>query len=207
MGALFPAAEILPFPSFMNRFAGQSAYVIGRGETSFDYDQLSDVNDPVFFINDAVSLEAKSRGSTFFFAHDRQLLPWLNRDLKSIAVLPRNGRMFTQTLQGLPFSGRVVFYNWTEKDRALLTAARDYIAQKQKLFTHSGTIHSAIHFAWFCGIERVRFIGCQGIGGHDPRLANRSNSTLDSDYSGIRQAQDMLVQVLGLHAEYLDAKE
>ncbi len=80
---------------------------------------------------------------------------------------------------------------------------RDHIARIGELYTHSGTIHTALHFAWLCGFKRVELIGCDGIGGgHDPRLENRSNSAAASQYDTIRRVQDLLVRIFGLQASY-----
>jgi hypothetical protein len=66
--------------------AGRSCYVIGRGPTDFDYASLGDLAEPIFFINDAVCMEKHAKSETFFFAHDAQMLVWLNGRIKSTAV-------------------------------------------------------------------------------------------------------------------------
>ena len=57
---------------------------------------------------------------------------------------------------------------------------RDQLAASTQLYTNTGTIHSLLHFVWFCGFRRVTFVGCDGPGpgpaAYDPRLANRSAS-------------------------------
>ena len=96
-------------------------------------------------------------GETFFFAHDPQLLGWLNGQIKSTAVLPIDGKLF-RDLPDLKFdhAGNVVFYHWREeKKEELLLMARDQIAELKQLYTHTGTIHSVLHFIWFCGFKKV----------------------------------------------------
>lgn len=47
----------LDFSSYMDRFKGQTGWVVGRGPTLFDYGRLASVRGPIFFVNDAVSQE------------------------------------------------------------------------------------------------------------------------------------------------------
>jgi len=49
-------------------------------------------------------------------------------------------------------SGPLVYYRWREKNKDdLLRMTRDEIAAAGELYNHSGTIHSLLHFAWYCG--------------------------------------------------------
>src|SRR4051812_567993 len=93
-----PRAVSVPLRAYVNRYRGMSCRVVGRGVTTFDYRELGDGDEPVFFINDAVGLERLLRPGveTFFFAHDAKLMPWLNGEepLRSVPVLPVDGRMF-----------------------------------------------------------------------------------------------------------------
>lgn len=202
----FPDARLLEFAAFNNRYAGRSCYVVGRGRTEFDYTRLGDSDDPVLFINDAICMEKHARGDCFFFAHDPQLLPWLDGAIQSTAVLPIDGKLFESTpgIQ-LHHAGAVVFYHWRDQKSApLLMLTRDELAQSKQLYTNTGTIHSLLHFVWFCGFKRVRLIGCDGqAGGYDPRLQNRSDSSGSITYPAIRQVQDMLLQFFEFEFEYL----
>jgi hypothetical protein len=203
----FPLARLVDFAAYNNRFAGRSCHVVGRGRTAFNYDRLGDSDDPVLFINDAVCLEKHVRGESFFFAHDPQLLSWLDGSIRSTAVLPIDGKLFRSSpkLQ-LQHRGQVIFYRWREQQREqLLTMTRDELAAVQALYTHTGTIHSLLHFAWFCGFKRVRFVGCDGEAatGYDPRLENRSASAVSSTYPMIRHVQGLLCQLFGFETEYL----
>jgi hypothetical protein len=202
----FPHASIVDFAMFNNRFAGRSCFVVGRGPTDFDYARLGDSDDPVFFINDAVGMEKHVRGESFFFAHDPQLLGWLDGGMKSTAVLPIDGKLFhaTPDLQ-LGHTGKVILYHWREQQREqLLTMTRDELARAKQLYTHTGTVHSLLHFAWYCGIRRVTFVGCDGdaTGGYDARLENRSKSSTSSTYPMIRHVQGLLCELFGFETEY-----
>jgi len=214
---VFPRALELPFATFQNRYMGGVCHVVGRGPTEYDYESLADVNGPIFFINDAVCLERLARSDTFFFAHDRHLRRWLDGSVRSTAVLPIEGDVLSGLgKRTLGHRAPVVLYHQGRKnDRELLEMERQHVARREQLLIHSGTIHSAIHFAWFCGFSDLVFIGCDGIsrnhpsmrsggvdGGYDPRLENRSLSR-PADYRLIRRVQDLLVQLFGLRATYL----
>jgi len=214
---VFPRATALPFSSFNGKFDGRACTIVGRGPTAFNYQDLALSPDPVFFINDAVCLEKHAAGETFFFAHDQQALAWLNGAIRSTAVLPIDGKIF----RGSPgvvleHPGNLVFYRWRQEKREdLLLLSRDQIAERAELYTHTGTIHSLLHFIWFCGFRRVRFIGCDGItdtsrlpakfqtaDGYDPRLENLSRSSVSPAYPTIFYAQQLLTNLFGLDAEY-----
>jgi hypothetical protein len=95
---------------------------------------------------------------------------------------------------------------------------RDEIADREELFVHTGTIHTLLHFVWFCGFQRVTYVGCDGINqkhvlaracgarnGYDSRLQNRSNTSPWWHYAKIRQAQDLLTTLFGIEAVYRGA--
>jgi hypothetical protein len=214
---LFSRNSIVPFSSFNNHFAGRACWVVGRGPTSFDYAKLSDVHDPVFFINDAVSLEKHVRAESFFFAHDEPQEVWLRRRLKSTAVLPVGGKLW-QKLESAQFdhTGAVALYSWEGADgEQLLAMSRDEVAAAQQLYRHTGTMHSLLHFIWFCGFQRVNFVGCDGINdawqlhaidapaGYDRRIENLSSTSPWWQYSEIRRVQDRLCERFGFETKYL----
>jgi len=213
-----PKARRAPFRSFNNQYAGQTCYVVGRGPTEFDYRDLADVAEPIFFINDAVCLEKYARSATFFFAHDVEMRVWLDGSIKSTAVLPVEG-----TILGddpgvvLGHAGPIIYYHrGAMNKRELLTMSRDELAEAEELFIHSGTIHPLVHFLWFCGFARAVYIGCDGINqpaalarvcnssdGYDRRLRNRSGTAPWWQYNGIRKIQDLLHALYGIEAIYI----
>lgn len=217
-GPNFTQAMRVPFASFHSAYEGARCYVVGRGPTRFEYKELADVADPVFFINDAVCLEKYVRSETFFFAHDPAMRIWLDGSIRATAVLPANGKFSSRVrTDALEHTGPLVFYRRAYRpNRDLLGMSRDEIAEREELFVHSGTIHAALHFIWFCGFRRVIFIGCDGINhpstlaetcsskdGYDVRLQNRSRTFPWWQYGKIRKAQDLLTSLLGLEAIYL----
>jgi hypothetical protein len=216
-GGRFPNAANIPFATFNNKYPGRSCYVVGRGPTLFNYEDLAQVSDPIFFINDAVCLEKHARSQTFFFAHDQKMLVWLNGAMRATAVLPLGGPIAFDLRRDLKHAGAIIYYQWREDDREeLLGMTRDQIAASKELYTHTGTIHSLIHFIWLCGFKRVVFIGCDGINrldiprcpapatnGYDARLQNLSQTSPFWHYTTIRTVQDRMTSSLGLETTYL----
>lgn len=214
----FTRALRIPFSSFNNVYEQGTCYVVGRGPTRFDYGDLAAVSDPVFFINDAVCLEKYVGTETFFFAHDSTMRIWLEGSIRATAVLPANGKFVSRKPgDSWGHAGPLVFYRRQYRpSRSLLQMTRNEIADREELFVHSGTIHAALHFIWFCGFRRVKFIGCDGINnerslsgtchsrdGYDARLENRSGTVPWWQYGKIRKAQDLMIKLFGLEASYI----
>lgn len=212
-GVWFPRAEIVPFADFNNRYPAGSCYVIGRGPTTFDYRQLAEITDPIFFINDAICLEKFARSDTFFFAHDAAMRVWLDGSMRSTAVLPTNGTILAdEPAAMLAHNGRVVLYHRQDEDReSLMRMTRDELAIEEALFGHSGTIHSLLHFVWYCGVRKITYIGCDAINrrdllatqcashdGYDPRLQNKSSTAPGWHYLQIRRVQELLTVLFGI---------
>lgn len=208
----------IPFESFNAKFSGQSCWVVGRGPTLFDYEELRSIPGPVFFINDSVSLESKVSGESFFFAHDESQRCWLSKPISSVAVIPLGGKI----IQGkddpcLHPDLNVCFYKWqTMEGESLLRLPRDRVADLQQLYRNTGTMHSLIHFLWFCAFKKVYFVGCDGFNhgyslwhlidiasGYDKRLPNVSDTAPWWQYTKIRWVQDRLCSLLGLETEFL----
>jgi hypothetical protein len=217
-GADFPCARHTSFASFNNKYPGGTCYVIGRGRTMFDYQNLATIIEPIFFINDAVCLEKYARSETFFFAHDIEMRTWLDGSMKSTAVLPVNGTILGDAPGVvLNHAGPIVYYHRQDEDREeLMGMTRDQVADAAALFGHSGTIHSVLHFIWYCGFRRVIYIGCDGINdritlanqygakdGYDVRLKNRSQTTPGWHYSTIRRVQEFLAAFLEVETTHI----
>jgi len=217
-GKHFPKAKHLSFASFYDKYPEDCCYVVGRGVTTFNYEELANVKKPIFFINDAVCLERHAQSETFFFAHDDKMLPWLDRNIRAPAILPADGKLFKNN-NGiiLNHAAPVVLYHWRKTEgEQLLKLSRDKLAIKEELYTHTGTIHSLLHFIWFCGFKKVNFVGCDGIddriflkeasgtkNGYDQRLENLSNTSPWWQYKTIRRVQDRLCSLFKFETSYL----
>ncbi|MBL8859302.1 MAG: hypothetical protein JNL28_12400 [Planctomycetes bacterium] len=212
----------IPFAEYRDRFAGQTAVVVGKGPTLYDFAALGETGAPTFFVNDAVALErhlAQSQPS-FMFAHDRGQTAWFARGIRTIPVLPRDGKIVEGESDPLlaPLD-KAIFYTWRTRDQSLVLAqTKAELAQSGELYTDCGTIHAALHFVWYCGFSAVRFVGCDGVTkdprtaelgdertGYDKRIDNASNSAPWGQFIRIRREQDRLCKVFGLDVEYWGA--
>ena len=64
--------EPIPFASFRDKFAGQTAVVVGKGPTLYDFGQLGSTGAPTFFV-----------GGEMFWGNDR--LDWVEQALRRAA--------------------------------------------------------------------------------------------------------------------------
>jgi hypothetical protein len=213
----------LPFASYCNRFPGGTGWVVGRGPTRFEYAALGQAEGPFFFINDAVGQERwiGADQPAFFFAHDASMECWLFGDkLRSIPVLitdqpitgprERRSRGLISGVDDPRLSGlrQAIFYrkNGPLDRPTLLSRRREEIQRSGQLHTASGTIHPLLHFAWYVGCSKLKFVGCDGLPevGYDSRLENRSNSTQQNALF-IRIHQERMLRQLSVQSEYVGA--
>ena len=206
----------LNFSSYMDRFKGQTGWVVGRGHTLFDYGRLASARGPIFFVNDAVSQEChlSEEQSSFFFAHDASMAKWLPL-IRSISVIvmdhPRAGPNGEGLIQGVddPNLTRarqvILYYQHGEfEQETILSRSRDEIARARQLCIRSGTIHPLFHFAWYTGCAELNLVGCDGLpnSSYDERLPNLSASTQQGAFT-IRQEQEEILSALELPANYI----
>lgn len=204
----------LPLAGLCNRHAGETAVVVGRGPTSFDYRQLSEFTGPVFFLNDAVQLDQHVAGAAYLVAVDNEMVRLLHRPLKATPVLPRS---LGGLLASVPVDHSVVYYECDRTPRErLLLQSREQLTALGELYNGSVTIMTALHLIWYCGCVGVVFIGCDGLNeprgmqrfgadtnGYDPRLANLSQTKPAWNYQRIREEQDRICRQLNLSTQYI----
>lgn len=210
----------LSFDSFRDAHAGATAVVVGKGPTLFDYRDLAAVADAAVFVNDAVALETNLTPAqpSWMFVHDPGQAAWFARGVRSVPVIPRDGKIVRGEDDPVVAAlAAVVFYRWrTRAQDVVLAQSKEELARTEELYTDCGTIHSAVHFVWYCGFRRIRFVGCDGLSrdprtsslvdaptGYDRRIENVSSSTPWGEFIRIRREQDRMCRVLGLETEYL----
>ena len=99
---------------------------------------------------------------------------------------------------------------WRESPIDVINHTRADVAALGSLFIASGTIHSAIHFAWMAGATEVSFVGCDGRRNdlrnavtYDPRIDVASGGRSKACFTRIRKTQDWLCKKLGLETHYV----
>lgn len=198
--------KITTLAEFRDRHKGQTAYVVGRGQTAYDYTDLAGVDGPVFFINDAVQLEKYLlKQDSYFFALDLQVAKaWMQQCLKSWLVLEHNYLRHEAypTNKGIGWTRAMGKF---EKDK-------DKLAKEEHLMTCWGTITPLLHFAWFTGCKAVKFIGCDGVSRpkgeeYDNRLSNESLTLGGGVYAQIKATQERVCMELGMPFVYLGARK
>jgi hypothetical protein len=189
--------QITNLAPYKNIHAGKTAWIVGRGRTEFEYTDLSQADGPVFFINDAVQLERHVAGPSYFAYLDNKVgRHWLAKGVKSVVLTPERDEFGGHTVA--LYSRRSGHF---DKDR-------DLVATNNGLVTAWGTITPVIHFAWFTGCTRVKFVGCDGISRpqgqeYDERLANESKTVPGGVYAQIRASQERVCTELGLPYVYV----
>lgn len=215
-----PSMRAIPFESFRDRHLGERAVVVGKGATTFEYGDLARLDTPTYFVNDSVCLErfvAPTR-PCYWFAHDRGQMVWMPKLTRAIAVLPEDGKVLDGPSDPVLESAReYTLYHWRVREQdVVVRQSKEELARTRELFTDQGTIHSLLHFVWFCGVKKVSFIGCDGLEvstrsahlahpetGYDARIENASNSAPWGTFSRIRKGQDRLCRKLGFEVEHL----
>jgi len=211
----------IPFASYRDKFAGQTAVVVGKGPTLYDFEKLGKTGAPTFFVNDAVALEVNLAQAqpSFVFAHDPGQTAWFARGIRSTPVLPRDGKIVAgENDPILAPLAHAVFYTWrTRAQDVVLAQSKADLAASAELYTDCGTIHAALHFVWFCGFTSIRFVGCDGTSkdprtaalaagtGYDKRIENASQSKPWGEFIRIRREQDRLCKLFGFDVEYWGA--
>ncbi len=220
--------------SLLDQFEGDHFVIVGKGPTQFCYEDLIQFEEPVVFVNDSIQFEkfASHSKARFWFAHDASQSIWAKAKGPSAAVLPLSGAfdskgvpMITVDLiireLGIDLAGsgaddtikiprQLYGYRWALDKwlqlgiQGLTEVTKVGLSRNCELFLNSGTIHSAIHFAWLCGAHGIIFIGCDGIQGpYDRRIALRGSKLVGRCYRKIRRVQNEMMAALDLRAEYI----
>lgn len=217
---------VIPFETFRGRYAGRTAWVIGRGLTRWDKSQLAHIpgGEPVHFINAEIAHATKVRHrDVFFWFLDARFFQLVPASAGAVVMVPQGSSLSKpQKAHHLNQARRISFYRWgTKKADAPLTLTRDEVAREGRLYIHTGTIHPLIHFCWLTACAKVNFIGCDGINdavtvkklgandvGYDPQTPDPTGARPGFgrrhwQYNSIRAEADRMLARLNLPAEYL----
>lgn len=176
---------------YLDKYVNCSAVVVGSGPTTFQYEDLSKFNCPIFFINDTVRYESYAKIKPFFHSHHRSLYVQLvKRSTFLFPLVQYRGNNVIEYEKGMPLSNYIPFdmqLDITKNDyenNLSLSNFPDWVLDKEKvcdkncLFGHTGTITTLLHFIWFCNFNKITFIGCNPkfiSSGHDKRIIDTFN--------------------------------
>jgi hypothetical protein len=208
--------EILSIGQFKDCHKGETATVVGRGPTEYDYKDLENAPGPVFFINDAVQFDQYVSGDSYLFAVDKPMAKLLEYDLHSLPILPYTMENSIRPVRS-EFNSKIVFYEYKRTpNEQLLNLNRDELAALGEMYSGVPTVLTAIHFIWFCGCTEIVFVGCDGVNdadglkrlgdrehGYDARMKNLSATKPGWLYAKIRAAQDITCRRFGIRTRYL----
>jgi hypothetical protein len=187
----------MTWKDYCNRFKGQTATVVGKGRTGYDYAKLADEQGPIVFINDSVQLAGflKNQPAFHFFLDQDQARKPGNPRATSVCKAEhatycrQRPHMVYRAVSEVPCDGRAA------------------LARDAKLVVKKGTITPVLHFLWYTGVSKVRFVGCDGLndrstGAYDARLRVEQPNP-KWQYDNIRKVQDGLVELFGFEVEYV----
>jgi hypothetical protein len=208
------------FEDYMLSHKG-SCYVFGSGKTTYNYERISNITVPCFYINQASQLVVKNViDENYMFALDKKQSIYF-KDFPGTLVLANNTPMH-DAMGANPeaFSNKTVWYHNGYKEgmvggRGQLDTDRLSVQSSRILYQGvsgvSATIMPLLHFIWYCGFDTVNMVGCDGFSeGYDPRLDNKTGQrhNLNCDEKGerfgnFRKHQDKIADKLGLTLNYL----
>ena len=185
------SVQFEPLSDYRERYSDR-AVLVGSGPTLFDYTKLSELNCPVFFINDTVAFEKYVECDSFFSTHHRPLFTekvFRSKFLYPLSYLrPEIEHPYRHSLG--PFVNSIPYQLVThctkqENDDNVPISCfpfwskdRDWIDETGWLLGHTGSITSTIHFIWYCGFTELTLIGCNPVyvenHHHDSRISATS---------------------------------
>jgi hypothetical protein len=196
-------AAVFDLRPYRLKHDGATGWIVGRGKTEFCYKDLADADGPVFFINDAVQLEKYlSDQPSYMTWLDLSVgKTWLARNLRSTVLVPQCAGYYELE------RGENTVIHW-QRRVGYFDKDRDLVAKNNSLMTCWGTITPTIHFAWYTGCKRLKFVGCDGVSRpkgseYDERLANTSQSVPGGVYAQIKASQERVCHELGLAYVYV----
>ena len=141
--------------AWANRYPAGEAWIFGKGP-SIDVFDFARAGHPRLALNAAAWVVPQC---DFAFAHDPR---------EVAEPFPAGCAAVIEPKFAQQYEDAEVIVPYTKRDNALwlLALARPDIVRLGCLFGHSGTVHSALHFAWLLGCTRAVLVGFDCDGGH-----------------------------------------
>lgn len=212
---------LVDFSAYMNKYAGKTGLVVGRGETLMPNEDLAKHDGPIFFINDAVLLEkfCPNNPDTFLFGYDERIAKVMP-GIRSVSAVP-NGSYLSSYLDHNKVVGLGKIMRWilpSQGQEYLLQLTRDQIRFERRLYmapkkregfrstVPSPTIVPLLHFAWYAGCQHVKLVRCDGYAtAYATDLENKSESPIVNvgKYAQARFDAERVMTTLGMTFEYI----
>ena len=169
----------MPLTQFVNKHAGCTAWVFGKGPsvdqylTSLEHLDSHTKDSVLIAINEAVLVV---RDPDYFFCHDGPVLercvdPWnhgfkqgrADVDDRISLVYPHEcTAILRHEHEGLYQGLDAHYYTKAQQEATLLSLSPEKLAETGKLYGESSTTQSACHFAKLIGAARVVLVGIDG---------------------------------------------
>lgn len=184
--------------------------IMGSGPTTFDYNELSRIHEPIFFINGTHQFSdiCPSKHKYFFTHHISRYT-----DVMPVTVWIKamyfdeeesyGGCMYAKTFPKNEYitidcqaDDEVITPEFLARHPFLLD--RDEVSNRNRLLAGFGSATTAIHAAWFAGCKKITFIGC------NPDMAGiardvRIGGQLDWSPDKVKENNRQLPKLLGLN--------
>jgi hypothetical protein len=158
-----------------NKFS--EVFIFGSGPTSFKYEDVSKIHEPIFFINDTHKFSSMCPSKNqYFFTHHITKYP----DVKPITIFIKKmyydvgdykgvltatgmpmGQFITTDCQASEDTANINFFqehNWLYD--------KDEVVSRNRILAFFGSVTTTLYMAWFVGANKITMIGC------DPRTIN-----------------------------------
>ena len=194
--------------------------IVGAGPTQFDYNEFSNIHEPIFFINRThkFSENCPSEHQYFFTHHITEF-----EDVQPITIYIEkmyydlhDYRGFLMA-QGEPknrhirldvqAAEEVIDEEFLETHSWLLD--KEEVSNRNRLMSGFGSVTTVFHMAWFVGAKKVTMIGCNPelpTNAHDDRLIKMGLSPHKKMIYGgdkIKENTRVLPVLLGLNVEHV----
>lgn len=170
----------------------ETAYIIGKGPTHYDYSNIGKIDNPIFFINESALLSEEyprnMKSRTFMFAQDRSTHKAMKDSSQYNCVIPdwpNNHKKYHKDFiddDGNRVGDYAIIFDRKKRERSkcgefirrgLFKSSdctqvatdkdRDSLEGTNYLPNLVGTIRCAVYFAFYTGISHIVLVGCDGI--------------------------------------------
>jgi len=193
----------------MDAHSGTRIWIFGTGP-SLDLVNYDDVTGPRILLHRAAFLnELIAPGQTYWLVLDDcwgmktpgpwdEMLARVRDGSAGIFLVCRDPLGAIKRPVPAPRDVRIIRFNGRRpQNEEALTYTRQEVADRNVLWTWSGSAGPAVHLAWFMGAAEIMLVGCDGTDGHAERLARYYETGARSRGGfGYRPAYDCMMKAI-----------